>query len=57
MKSFEQSDDFYLINDFCQINKFLSETSLSSSFLEDAYEANYQMQNFVDRIDKFLFSE
>ena len=44
-----------MIDDFHQIDKFLSETSLSSSFLKDAYEADYQMQNSVNRISKFLF--
>ena len=27
---------------------------MNSSSLEDAYEADYQMQNSADRIDKFL---
>ena len=43
-----------MIDDFHQIDKFLSETSLSSSFLKDAYEADCQMQSSADRIDKFL---
>ena len=46
-----------MINDFCQIDKFLSKTLLSSSSLEDAYEADYQMQSSADRISKFLSSD
>ena len=30
---------------------------MNSSSLEDAYEADYQMQNSADRIDKFLLSD
>ena len=51
---FDQSDAFYQINDLCQIGEFQSETSLSRSSLEDAYEADCQMQNSADRISKFL---
>ena len=43
-----------MIDDFCQINKFLNKISLSSSFLENAYKADYQMQNSISRISKFL---
>jgi len=35
----------------------LSEIFLSSSSLEDAYEADYQMQSSADRINKFLSSD
>ena len=35
-------------------DEFLNETFLSSSSLEDAYEADCQMQSSVDRISKFL---
>ena len=38
-----------------ELNEFLSEISLSSSSLKNAYEADYQMQNFVSKISKFLF--
>ena len=31
--------------------------SLSSSSFEDAYEADYWMQSFADKISKFLSSE
>ena len=45
-----------MIDDFCQIDEFLSKTSLSSSSLKNAYETDYQMQNSADRISKFLSS-
>ena len=46
-----------MIDDFCQIDEFLNKISLSSSSLENAYETDYQMQNSVSRISKFLFSD
>ena len=49
--NFDQTDK---IN---KIDEFQSKTFLSSFSLENAYEADYQMQSFADRIDKFLFSE
>src|SRR5947207_2631451 len=38
-----------------KIDEFLSETSLSSFSLENAYEVDCQMQSSVSRISKFLF--
>ena len=46
-----------MINDFCQIDKFLSKTFLSNFSLEDAYEADCQMQSSVNKINKFLSSD
>ena len=43
-----------MIDDFYQIDKFLSKISLSSSSLKNVYEADYQMQSSVSRIDKFF---
>ena len=56
-EDFDQSDDLYQIDDLHQIEEFLSKTFLSSSSLEDAYEADYQMQSSVSRIGKFLSSD
>ena len=50
-ESFDQSDDLY------QIYEFLRQTSLSSFFFKDAYEADFQMQRFICKINKFLFLE
>ena len=54
-ESFDQSDDFYQINNFYQIDKFLRQVFLSSFFFENAYKTDCQMQNFTDKISKFLF--
>ena len=46
-----------MINDFCQIDKFLNKILLSSFSFEDTYKADFQMQKFVCKINKLLSSE